>query len=40
MIEARQNRPGQGTGYHESHGLTSRTGNAFNPSRLTESVYG
>ena len=40
MIEARQNRTGHRIGYHESHGLTSRTGNAFNPSRLTGSVYG
>ena len=39
MIEARQNRPGQRIGYHESHGLTSRTGNAFNASRLSESIY-
>jgi hypothetical protein len=29
MIEALQNRPGYRVGYHESHGLTSRTGNAF-----------
>jgi hypothetical protein len=29
MIELRQNRTGHTVGYHESHGLTSRTGNAL-----------